>query len=160
MFLSSRTSAFRHKFGKTKIEELHLAAVCCKNIGRLDVAVDDGFRMSGIKSVGDLVAIVRDFFDVQGLPGNAMFQGLSLENLHNNEVLAFELVHVIDRADVRVIQGGSSTSFPLKALDRQMVSGNLFGEELHRDHAAQLDVLGLIDDAHPAAAELFQNAIM
>ena len=38
--------------------------------------------------------------------------------------------------------------------------GDVFGEELEGDEAAELDVFGLVDHAHAAAAEFFEDAIV
>ncbi len=34
------------------------------------------------------------------------------------------------------------------------------GQKLERDQAAELGVLGFLNDAHPAAAKLFKNAVV
>jgi hypothetical protein len=39
------------------------------------------------------------------------------------------------------------------------VSREIVGEKFERSEAAELQILGLIDDAHSAAAEFFENAI-
>ena len=36
----------------------------------------------------------------------------------------------------------------------------MFGEELQGDEAAELDVLGLINDTHPATTQLLEDAVM
>src|SRR3989442_13193282 len=41
-----------------------------------------------------------------------------------------------------------------------MILGKPFGEELQRDEAMEFGVLGLIDHAHSAAADLFHYAIV
>ena len=66
----------------------------------------------------------------------------------------------VDGADVRVIQRGSSLSFSLETSQRLGVFGYFFGQELQRDKSVEGYVLGLVDDAHPAAAELLDDAIV
>ena len=38
--------------------------------------------------------------------------------------------------------------------------GDVVRKELQRDKAMQLDVLGLVNNAHPSSAELLDNAVM
>ena len=66
----------------------------------------------------------------------------------------------MDRADVRMIQCRGGLRFALKAAECLRVSGYIVGKELESDKAAQLYVLSLVDHAHPAAAELFYNAVV
>ena len=41
-----------------------------------------------------------------------------------------------------------------------VIVGKMVGQKLERDLAAEFQVLGFIDDAHPAPAELFEDAVM
>jgi len=60
----------------------------------------------------------------------------------------------MDGADVRVIQGRSSPRFPSEALQRLWIVSEVFGKELQGDMPTQLEVFSLIDNTHPAAADL------
>ncbi len=158
--VAGSASALRHELGEAEIQELHLAASSDKNVGGLDVAVDYGFRMSGIQGVGHLIAIFGDPLDVQRLARNAVFEGEPLENFHDDEVLAFVLVHVVDGADVRMVEGRGGAGFALEALGCQAILGKLFGEELEGDEAAKSNVFRFIHHSHAAATQLFDNAVM
>ncbi len=153
-------SAFRQKFGKAKIQKLYLAAVRYENIRRLDVAVDDRFRVRRVKGVRHLEAILRDSLDLQWPPGNAVLERLPLKDLHNNEVLAFVLVHVVNCADVRMIQGAGGPRFALKAFDRMSVLGKLFREEFQGDVAAKFNIFRLVHHSHAASAQFVHDAVM
>src|SRR4029077_15885934 len=155
-----RASALRHELCETEIKKLHLTTFGGENISGLDVAVDDGFRVGRIESVGNLVAIIGNAFDIQGLSGNAVLEGLSFKDLHDNEVLAFKLVYIVDRANVGMIQRRSGPGFSLKTLDGEMILGNLFGEELHGDAAAKFEIFSLVNHTHAAATQLLQNAVV
>ena len=67
---------------------------------------------------------------------------------------------LVDRADVGMVQRRRGPSFAAEAGQRLRVSGNVFGQELERDEAAKLGVFGLVDHTHPAAAELFDDAVV
>src|SRR5713226_2114298 len=73
---------------------------------------------------------------------------------------ALMLVHLVNGANVGMIQSGSAACFPLETLQRPMVLRKLFGKELDRHGTAELEVLGLIDHTHTPAAQLLQDAVM
>ena len=59
-----------------------------------------------------------------------------------------------------MVEGGGGLGFALEALQGLMIFGHVFRQELERDEAMELGVLGLIDDTHPSATELLQNAVV
>ena len=85
---------------------------------------------------------------------------LAFQQFHGDKRLAFVFVDVMNGADVGVIESRRRLSFALKPLQRLTVFDEPLGQELQRDEAMELGVLGLIDHAHPAATELFQNAVV
>ena len=89
-----------------------------------------------------------------------MFESLAVEKFHGDEVAAFEFVNFVDGADVGVIEGGGGLRFALETFEGLRVAGKIFGEKFQRDETAELGVFGFIDDAHSAAAELFQDAVV
>jgi hypothetical protein len=60
-----------------------------------------------------------------------------------------------------MVQRRGSAGFAAEALQRQRIAGNVVGQELQGDKAAQAGILGLVDDAHAAAAaELFNDSVV
>src|SRR5215472_12716265 len=59
-----------------------------------------------------------------------------------------------------MIQYGSSLGLALKTGDRLRVMGHVFGQELERDQAAELQVLSFVHDAHAAAAQLLEDPVV
>ena len=51
-----------------------------------------------------------------------------------------------------MVQSGSGTGFPAEAVEGLLALGNVVGKEFQSDEASQIDVFGLVDHAHPAAA--------
>ena len=95
-----------------------------------------------------------------GLPADAVLQGHAFQKLHGDEGWPSCFADLVDRADVGMVQSGSGLRFALKALEGLRVVGYIVGQELQGDEAAELGVLGLVDDAHAAAAELFDDAVV
>jgi hypothetical protein len=89
-----------------------------------------------------------------------VFQGHAVQILHSNEGLPTLLADVIDGADVRMVQSGSSLRFALEAAERLRVFGHVIRQELERDKTVQPRVFTLVDDTHPAAAQLFDDAVV
>ena len=50
--------------------------------------------------------------------------------------------------------------FALKAAECLWVFGHVVGQEFQSDKTAELYVLSLIDDTHPAASELLDNPVV
>ena len=83
--------------------------------------------MRGIECVGDLNSERQQYFCFQGAPGNAVLQRRALQVLHNEKGTALLLADVINRADVRVIQGGCSSRLPLETAERLAISSYIVG---------------------------------
>src|SRR4029077_9490256 len=73
---------------------------------------------------------------------------------------AILLPDLIDGADIGMIKGRGRLCLALEPGQCQGVLGDLIGQKLQGDKPAESDVLGLIDDTHPAAADLLNNAIV
>jgi hypothetical protein len=70
------------------------------------------------------------------------------------------LVNLVDRADIRVVQGGRSFGFPLETAEGLRVVGKFVGKEFQGDVATELEVFGLVNDTHAPAPDLAEDAVM
>ncbi len=131
-----------------------------KQIGGFDIAMHDSLRVSGIERISNLHTPVKDLFHIQRLAANQVLERLSLQQLHGDEVLAIRFVDLVNRADVRVVERGRGESFPLEGLAGSRIILQFCRQELQRDMAVQLEVFGFVHHTHPAAAELFNDAIV
>src|ERR1035438_5204273 len=89
-----------------------------------------------------------------------MLQRQPVQEFHRYERFAVLIVNFVDRADVRMIQCGSRLGFALKAAECRWVFGYVVGQELKGDEATEFYVLSLVDDTHPAAAQLLDDAVV
>ncbi len=137
-----------------------MAALGYKNVGGFDVAVDDALRMRRVQSIGDLDGQRDHGFVIQGLARNQMLQGHAVQKLHGNEGVLIVLADFVDRANVGMIQGRGGARFAAKALQSLRVLREIIGQELEGDEASKLGVLGFVDDAHAAAAQLLHDAVV
>src|SRR5882762_4021392 len=70
------------------------------------------------------------------------------------------LADLINGTDVGMVQSRGSLSLASKTLQSLDVLGEFFRQELQGNKALELGVFGLVDNSHPAAAELLDNAIV
>src|SRR5713101_4773824 len=85
---------------------------------------------------------------------------LSLQQFHDDEGSPIGLVDFMDRADVRVVEGGCSFGFPLEAAEGLCVVGEFVRKELQGDMATEVEVFRLVHHAHAPAADLAKYAVM
>src|SRR5208282_1112246 len=131
-----------------------------EDICRLDVAVDDSSGVRCVQCVRNLYSQLQHFLQRQRLAGNAMPQRLPVEKLHRDERLAVVFADLINRADIGMVQGGSSLCLTLKAAQCLRVCRESVRKELQRHEAPKLGVLSLVHNAHSAATDLAQDAVV
>ncbi len=107
---------------------------------------------------GDLHGILQRLVQPQPVPADQLIQGFARHVLHRDERLPVVLADVVDRADVRMVQGRCSLT--LKAGQRLGVLCNFGRKELQGDEAVQPRVLSLVHHPHATAAELLDDSVV
>ena len=103
----------------------------------------------------DLARVVdRDRDRRRAVADEQLLERAPVEVLHRDVVGALGAAAVEDRDDVRVVEPGGALRLAPEALDELVVGGVPVVQQLQRDAAAELLVLGEIDVGHPARAEL------
>src|SRR5580692_2943839 len=87
-------------------------------------------------------------------------EALTLEQFHRDKRLVSIFFHRIDRTNVWVIQGRSGASFQKEAVQGRSIARKLGWKKLESDAAAKSEILSLIDNAHPTAAQAAHDAVM
>ena len=85
---------------------------------------------------------------------------LALDELHGVEDDLAVLAHLEDRHDIGVVQPRRGPRLAAEPLQRLAVLGHDAGQDLERDPAAERDLLGLVDHAHAAAADLADDPVV
>ena len=93
-----------------EIQNLGVSAFGHENVCRLDVAVDDAFRMGCVQRISDLDRQGQQDVQLQGPSCDAVLQGHAIQVLHGDERLTVLLANVIDRADVGMVESGRRTA--------------------------------------------------
>src|SRR2546425_2966616 len=153
-------SAFRHQFGQAKVQNLGLAASRHEDVRWLDIAMNDPLRVRRIQSISNLNSQLQHLLVGKRLAGDAMLERLSLQELHDDEGLAWLLLDLMNHADVGMVECGGGSGFALESLERRLIARHLFRQEFEGHQPAELCVFGLVDHAHTAASELLQDAVV
>jgi hypothetical protein len=129
-------------------------------VGRLDVAVDQPLLVDVLQAQRGLAHPVADAGHgrrrvaiedaLQGGPGHV---------LHHQEVRAAGVVGVVDADEVGVGHAGGGLGFAAEAGDGFGVHQPVLADHLDGDHAPLGEVTRLVDDPHPAAAQLLQDLV-
>src|SRR5580704_1300723 len=122
--------------------------------------MDDALGVRGIEGIGNLYGVIEQFVGGHRTAFDGAAEGLAFEEFHDDEAATVLFINIVDRANVRMVQCGSSSRLALETLKRFLVSGELVRKEFQRDLAAEANVLGFIDDTHTAATEFLDNAVM
>jgi len=122
--------------------------------------MNNTFGVSGLEGVGSLDSNGQQFFDGEGMVGHGLTEGLSFEQLHDEEVLSAQLLDGVNGADVGVIQGRGGASLALETLDGLAVLGQGVGQELEGDTPAETGIFGFVDHAHAATSQFSKDFVM
>src|SRR6185436_18727395 len=92
--------------------------------------------------------------------GEPILQRRALQILHGDERAAVLLADVVDRADVGMVERRGGPGFTLKAAQGLGITRQIAGDELERHRTVQARIFGFVHHAHPAAAELLEDAVV
>ena len=81
-----------------------MAALGDKNVGGLDVAMNDAFDVRGVECVGNLNGQRQNRFRLHRMPVDAVLQRHAIQKLHGYEHIAVLVINLVNGADVRMIQ--------------------------------------------------------
>ena len=157
---AARCAPGHRELGDAEVEHLRLPAAGHEDVRGLDVAVDDAAGMRGVEGVGDLDPELEHAVERQRPARDLVLQRAAVEQFHDDELLALVLADVVDRADVRVVERRGDARLAAEPFERLGVGGEIGGQELQRDLAAETNVLGAVDHAHAAGAEPLEDLVM
>ena len=95
--------------------------------------MDDALLMRCLQSIHNLQSQVHQIIGREAgsfLTCKTVPEGLSLQQLHNDEGLPLVLFNLVDRADVGVVQRGRGAGFALETLQRLGTVRQLLRQEL------------------------------
>src|ERR1700674_2950816 len=110
-----------------------MSALGHKNVGWLDVAVDNAFGVSRIQRVRNLDGERQNQLGFHRSASNTVLQRQPVQKLHGDVGLVAILGDVVNRADVGMVERGGGTSFTSEAFQGLRISGNVIRQEFERD---------------------------
>ncbi len=117
----------------------------------------DAPAVGGVEGGGDLDAVLDHLRHRDRTLRDAIGKRLSLDELEDEEVdvgtVHLLAAHVMDRADVRMVERGDRFRLAFEARAERFVVREAGRENLDRDLALQARVPGPVDLAHAAGAE-------
>ena len=113
----------------------------------------DTSTMGDFQSFGDFNSNLQQLRERQRAPAQALGKRLPVEELHDQEVGTLLRAHIVEMADLRMIQRGNGTSFALETLLEFGIGGKMSRENLDGNGAIETRVFRAIDLAHAPCAE-------
>src|SRR5713101_4368211 len=122
--------------------------------------MDYAFRVGGIKRVGNLNRQTEQNIGLYGFAGDTMLQRHPVEKLHDKKWMAILLPDLMDGADIGMIECRRRLGLALEAGQGLRVFGDVIGQKLQGHKSVEGHVLGLVDHAHAAAAQLLDDPVV
>ena len=155
-------AAFAEELGDAAVEDLHAVRVVRvvgeEDVLGLEIPVDDAALVRRVERQGELPRHAPRLLEAHRSCLEALRERVALEELHDQVVLAFRDAEIRDVDDVRVPDVVDRAGLVEEALDH--VRDGTDGVAQHLDGGASPDdaVLGVVDGAHAAGAELRHDA--
>ena len=112
-----RRFVFIDEFGQSEIEDLYLATVGNHHVAGFNIAMNDAARVCSRERIGDLNSYAEGAVQFQRPAITKLPHVAAFDVLHCDEVQSIVLIHVEDRADVRMIQSRGQPRLAFKAFD-------------------------------------------
>jgi hypothetical protein len=119
-----------------------------EHVGRLEVSVDDTAIVGMREGIGRFDTVSDGVFEGQR---RALGNGAAIDVFHREECTAGRVAHLVDRADVRVVQRGGRSRLAQDAGARRVAVGRV--QQLDRDRPLERRIVRQEDRAHAAMAE-------
>ena len=121
--------------------------------------MDDPLLVRGFERLGDLCGHRQRVGQRDRAARDPLGQVLALDEFHDQRRDTVGFFGAVDRGDVWMIQRGQQASLAVEARAPPGIDAEDLGQNLDRDVAAELRVVGAIDLPHPAGAQELNDPI-
>ena len=147
-------------FGKAEVEDLDRAVGVDHDVGRFEVAVDHTLVVRRGKRLGDRDGDVEQRLERHATGRYLCVERPPLDERHRQKMGLVVLLDREDGDDVRVVEGREGARFPPETLEPRGIGRDLGWQDLEGDAAVEPRVAGEKDLAHPAFANLLDQAVV
>jgi hypothetical protein len=144
---------------QAEVEQLDCPLGAHDDVRRLQVSMDDAAAVGPGQRVRDRGGDSQHLAERHSLPRYEPVQALAGHVLHDDEIAAFRGLDLVDRDDVRMVEGGGGAGFLDEAAPAGLVGEPIGGEHLDRNLAAEPGVARAVDLAHPTRAEAREDLV-
>ncbi len=129
------------------------------DVRRLHVPVEDATLVQGVEGVRDACELPAERARIRRLVAHHLREGATFDQRHGVVRASVDLAGVVDLDDVRVLDAGEGLGLAAEALQgvRRLVEAG--PQDLDGLAPAEVPVLGLVDDADRAPAQLRQQGV-
>ena len=143
----------RGELGQAEVEDLDTPTFADHDVGGLQVAMDDSLLVGSGQGVGERHGDVEEPTGEETAFGDEEVEGLSLDELHRQEVDAVRLLDREHADDAGVVEGGQRPGLALESVEPLGIGRHLRRQHLEGHVAQELRVGGPVDLTHPARAD-------
>ncbi len=126
----------------------------------LDVAMDDPAAMRCVERVSNLPGEIEYARDRDRSCFDQLPDGSSLQPFHGDERLTVLIAELVDRADVRMLEGRRQSRFAFEPRAPVRSRADIFLQELDGNFTAEPEVLRAVHHSHAAIAEAVEQTVV
>ena len=146
---------------QAEVEDLDVPVAAHHEVFRLQIAMHDPGAVRRRQCRSHLHRNLQRLADRHAAPAREQrAEGLALDELRGNEVVAVGQSHLVNRENVRMIERGGRLRLLLEPRQAFRILRVLVRQNLQRDAAAEARILGQVDLSHPARTELLEDAVV
>jgi hypothetical protein len=145
-----RSAGRLHGFRKAEVEDFGLTISRHRDVGGLEIAMDDAFVVRRFQRFRNLYGNRECFANRDRPARDTPRQVLSGDQLHGEGMDVARLLKSEDLCDVRVIERGEGLRFALESGNPVRVRRKRLGQDFDRHVAIEARIAGLVYLAHPS----------
>jgi hypothetical protein len=141
------------RFGEPEIQHFDDAIGPNRNVGRLQITMDDVLLVRRFERLSDLLRDLERFLDRHRATSDPISERRPIDEFHHQRVYAIRVFEPMDMRDVLMVERCEHLRFTCEAGETLGIVREEVGQNFEGDVALELRVLGPIHLSHPASTE-------